>query len=409
MKKGVLIAIILFYFVSFFQINHTVAATQFQGQLIIINKSTNKLAFFEGGELQRIFDVGTGKSDSLTPEGSFKIVNKIKNRPYYKEGIPGGDPSNPLGDRWLGLDARGTYGTTYAIHGNNNPASIGKYVSAGCVRMHNDDVHWLFDRVQINTRVFIGHYSNDFEAAAIEVGYDLRPPIQVVMNGQALELEQNPRLVNNRVLVPLRAIFSTLGASVKWEQSTQSITATKGNNDIKLIVGSDKAWINGTETILDVPAEVYDGFTLVPIRFVSEALDAKLSWDQSMRVITIEAEQALPAIDVIINGKLNPFLQRPYVKNGTTMVPLRGIFEELGARVQWDQTTRTVSAYKNNTTIILTVNSTYAFINGQEVKLAVPPEVVANTTFVPARFISEAFSIPVLWDATSNTVIINKK
>ncbi|WP_412781611.1 L,D-transpeptidase, partial [Aeromonas diversa] len=78
-------------------------------QWLIINKSTNKLAFFENGKLVKEFNVATGRSPSYTPEGTFNIVNKIKNRPYYSKNIPGGSPKNPLGDRWFGIEARGTY------------------------------------------------------------------------------------------------------------------------------------------------------------------------------------------------------------------------------------------------------------------------------------------------------------
>ncbi|MBM7702755.1 hypothetical protein JOC83_001589 [Bacillus iocasae] len=147
------------------------------GQLIIINKSTNQLAFFDNGKIVKTFKVATGRSMSYTPEGTFSIVNKIKNRPYYKKNIPGGSPNNPLGDRWLGLNARGTYGTTYAIHGNNNPSSIGKYVSSGCVRMYDNDVRWLFDRVKLHTKVVIGQFgSKKFEDIAKAKGYTTTPP-----------------------------------------------------------------------------------------------------------------------------------------------------------------------------------------------------------------------------------------
>lgn len=151
-----------------------------KNQLIIINKSTNKLAFFENGKLVKTFSVATGRQASYTPEGTFRIVNKIKNRPYYKGGIPGGDPRNPLGDRWLGLNARGTYGTTYAIHGNSNPNSIGKYVSSGCVRMYDDEVRWLFSQVELNTKVIIGQFkSQSFETIASKNGYvaQTAPPV----------------------------------------------------------------------------------------------------------------------------------------------------------------------------------------------------------------------------------------
>ncbi len=140
-------------------------------KLIIINKENNRLAYYTNGKLQRIFKVGTGRSRSLTPEGRFKIVNKLVNRPYYKERIPGGDPRNPLGNRWLGLNARGTWGTTYAIHGNNNPSSIGKYVSSGCVRMYDDEVEWLFTQVPINTPVIITYSKKSFNSIAAAYGF----------------------------------------------------------------------------------------------------------------------------------------------------------------------------------------------------------------------------------------------
>ncbi|MCM3567087.1 L,D-transpeptidase family protein [Neobacillus mesonae] len=136
------------------------------GQLIIINKKTNTLAFYDNGKLVRKFNVATGRTRSLTPEGTFMIVNKIVNRPYYKKKIPGGDPRNPLGNRWLGINARGTYGTTYAIHGNSNENSIGRYVSSGCVRMHNAEVRWLFSRVNNHTPVIITYSSSSFDSIA---------------------------------------------------------------------------------------------------------------------------------------------------------------------------------------------------------------------------------------------------
>ncbi|WP_123043077.1 L,D-transpeptidase [Cohnella candidum] len=126
-------------------------------QFIVIDKSTNVLSFYEKGKLVKSFPVGTGRKKSYTPEGLFTIIEKIKNRPYYKEHIKGGDPKNPLGDRWLGLKVTigGKVSYAYGIHGTNNEKSIGKYVSAGCIRMHNKDVRWLYDRIKTGTRVLI--------------------------------------------------------------------------------------------------------------------------------------------------------------------------------------------------------------------------------------------------------------
>ncbi|WP_019243520.1 MULTISPECIES: L,D-transpeptidase family protein [Bacillus] len=148
-------------------------------QLIIINKKTNQLAYYDKGNLTKVLMVGTGRQSSYTPEGKFKIVNKIVNRPYYKGNIPGGSPKNPLGNRWLGLNARGTWGTTYAIHGNNNPATIGRYVSAGCVRMYNNQVQWLFNRVAINTPVIITTTNKSFNAIAAANGFKVTGDVDV--------------------------------------------------------------------------------------------------------------------------------------------------------------------------------------------------------------------------------------
>ncbi|CAI6070409.1 L,D-transpeptidase [Cohnella sp. JJ-181] len=125
---------------------------------IVIDKSLNKLAYFKEGKLVKTFPVATGAKPSYTPEGLFVIQEKIKNRPYYKEKIKGGDPKNPLGDRWFGLKVplkNGQVSYAYGIHGTNNEKSIGKYVSAGCIRMHNKDVRWLYEQVPRKTLVLI--------------------------------------------------------------------------------------------------------------------------------------------------------------------------------------------------------------------------------------------------------------
>ncbi|CAM3760364.1 L,D-transpeptidase [Cohnella lubricantis] len=127
-------------------------------QFIVIDKSKNRLYYYEKGKLIKSFAVATGAKPSYTPEGLFKIREKIKNRPYYKENIKGGDPKNPLGDRWLGLEVKLKDGTTsyaYGIHGNNNESSIGKYVSAGCIRMHNKSIRAFYDEIEVGTKVLI--------------------------------------------------------------------------------------------------------------------------------------------------------------------------------------------------------------------------------------------------------------
>ena len=128
--------------------------------MIIVNTKKNTLNYYVNYTLVKKFRCATGKASTPTPQRKTTIVNKIKNRPYYKTGIPGGDPRNPLGKRWMGLNIDGTQGSTYGIHGNNNEKSIGKNVSHGCIRMHNREVEWLFDQVPLGTVVLIKNTSN---------------------------------------------------------------------------------------------------------------------------------------------------------------------------------------------------------------------------------------------------------
>ncbi|MEP9408598.1 L,D-transpeptidase [Peribacillus frigoritolerans] len=158
--------------------NHSVSAANKTAadDYIIINKTYNKLAFYEDKKLVGVYPVATGRTKDLTPEGKFKIAQKLVNRPYYKDGIKGGDPRNPLGNRWLGIAVPGkspaaSWGGEYAIHGNNNPSSIGKYVSSGCIRMHDKDVEAIYPRVLMNTPVYIKSSPKSFAALADDLGY----------------------------------------------------------------------------------------------------------------------------------------------------------------------------------------------------------------------------------------------
>lgn len=146
--------------------------------LIIVNKHYNKLMYLQNGYVKQESKVGTGRSWELTPVGHFKVENKVKNRKYYKKNIPGGAPNNPLGARWIGLSVPGSSasrsGNVYAIHGNSNPASIGGYVSSGCIRMYNNEVIKLYDKVQIGTPVAVTNSEKSFKELAKIYGYKIK-------------------------------------------------------------------------------------------------------------------------------------------------------------------------------------------------------------------------------------------
>ena len=110
---------------------------------------------------------------------------------------------------------------------------------------------------------------------------------KVMLDGQQLSFDVAPTIENGRTLVPLRAIFEALGANVSWDATTQTIAATKGNIQVKLQIGVQTAYKNGSSINLDVPANITNGRTLVPLRFVSEALGADVKWDGNTQTIIV--------------------------------------------------------------------------------------------------------------------------
>lgn len=112
-------------------------------------------------------------------------------------------------------------------------------------------------------------------------------------------------------------------------------------------------------------------------------------------------------ITVKIDGQQIAFDVQPQIINSRTMVPLRAIFEALGATVDWNSETQTVTSTKNNTTISLTINSPTMYVNGMAVTLDSPACIIVDRTLVPVRAISEAFGTNVDWDGSTSTVIIN--
>lgn len=153
-----------------FPVLHDVPAVAPGEPLVIVNKAVNKVAFINGNKVQEVFSAGTGKSKELTPEGLFTVTVKAVNPYYRKKNIPGGDPRNPLGSRWIGFDALNTDGRIYGIHGTNQPQSIGKYISNGCVRLSKENIEKLYDQVPIGTQVLITSSSKDFKTLAKEQG-----------------------------------------------------------------------------------------------------------------------------------------------------------------------------------------------------------------------------------------------
>lgn len=133
--------------------------------------------------------------------------------------------------------------------------------------------------------------------------------ISVKVNGRVLYLDQAPVLQSGTTLVPMRAIFEALGANIKWDSATKTVisnTATEAelaadpntpNTNIILTINAPTATVNGQELPLLVPAQIISGNTMVPLRFVGEAMGAKVKWYGKERLIDVAQDSYATALE----------------------------------------------------------------------------------------------------------------
>ena len=133
----------------------------------------------------------------------------------------------------------------------------------------------------------------------------------------------------------------------------------------------------------------------------------------SLLVLTMLLFIPVPAladadIDITIDGEEYIFTPPPFIVEGRTLVPMRAFFEALSAQVDWEPDTRTAIGMRDGITVRIPIDSTEPTVNGQVVSIAVPARIVDSRTFIPLRFVGEAFGDDVQWDGTTRAITINR-
>lgn len=111
--------------------------------------------------------------------------------------------------------------------------------------------------------------------------------IQVTLNGETLAFDVKPQIINDRTMVPLRAIFEALGATVDWNQDTKTILSQKDDRKVMLSIGKKSMSVNDNTVEIDTPAQIVENRTLVPVRAIAEAYDADVTWNADTKTVVI--------------------------------------------------------------------------------------------------------------------------
>lgn len=177
------------------------------------------------------------------------------------------------------------------VYGDDNPSV--RYYIDGNLAGEISDIPYQFSMDL--SGYGIGEHSIRLEtvsqgrvAASAEYAVTVAENIRVTVNGEELRSDVVPVMENDRVLVPMRTIFEALGASVNWDDASQTAIASKNGIEIAIGIDQNQMRKNGESISLDVPARLINDRTMVPVRAVSEALDAQVDWNDAEKTVVIE-------------------------------------------------------------------------------------------------------------------------
>lgn len=172
-------------------------STATEKRVIVVSLQDRKLALVEDGQVKKVYSVAVGKPSTPSPVGTFAIERRVMNPTYHHDGktvLPG--PGNPVGTRWMGLSKHG-----YGIHGTNEPRSIGKAASHGCIRMAKADLEEFYALVQVGDTVELVGERNEETAQLFGDGQNPAATAQ----GQVLEASSAEQANTAAALVTVQA------------------------------------------------------------------------------------------------------------------------------------------------------------------------------------------------------------
>lgn len=256
--------------------------------------------------------------------------------------------------------------------------------------------------------------------------------ISVRVNGNNVPFADTlPQMQGGRVLVPLRGVLEQIGADINWNEATQTVKARMNQRNIELSLGRRTAMVNGQQVRLGVPAMRIGGSTMVPLRFLSEALGASVDWNARRQEVNITTAGANPpdrirnddrgngggrdndrtnrrngwpqTISLRIDGRDQAFgAAKPYARDAQVMVPLEFMSEQAHFSYRYDPDQKVVSVGEKG--LRHEVGSRWVNKGAQRLDLGTMSEMHNGVLYVPLEFVQMASDQRASWNATTHTV-----
>ncbi|WP_142675812.1 S-layer homology domain-containing protein [Bacillus taeanensis] len=264
----------------------------------------------------------------------YVYAKKISEYTGYRLFMPGSNPSGGgLTDWFIEKYKRPGFTPEVGNYAGDTHVSLGEYPEI-----------W-------NQNRYVGLYiaQEGYKLYLARGGKPKAPPIievTVFINGEKQIFDQPAQLIEGRTLVPVRGVFEKLGAVVKWDGSTSTVTVVKNDRHITMKVGSKTAQVNGENIELDIPMKIINGRTMVPLRIIAEGIGAEIKWNGTKNEAAILLDETPPEapkvnklsdLDESVSGKAeinstvtvrlnNEVIGTAVAKNGTFKITIP-IFE----------------------------------------------------------------------------------
>jgi len=291
-------------------------------------------------------------------------------------------------------------------------------------------------------------------SAAQLVGDDLyiKDEITVEINGQEASFNDPILNKNNQTLLPMRAFFEAIDASISWNQDEGIAAASKSGQTVEFELNSNIAYVNDRAFTIQTAPILHQNRTYVPLRAAAEHLGETVTFDQANQTIDItfadsntgegeepgqedgaeppiqevndepaqedteETQPQAPAagnniyikdgITIVIDGQEASFSDPIINQNGHTLLPMRALANSVGASVGWNQSEGIASLTTNGQTAEFQLNSNTAYLNEQAFTIPTTPILYQNRTYIPLRAAAEHLGETVRFDFESQTIEI---
>jgi len=165
-------------------------------------------------------------------------------------------------------------------------------------------------------------YANDLQFKNVD--YEKSDSIRVISDDGQVEFDVNPQIIDDRTLVPMRAIFEEVGLEVEWDNESRTATGKNENTEISFTIDSDIAVVNNKLKKIDVSASIIDDRTMIPLRFLSENMGYNIEWVENSNLILMSKEDIVVDWEQIKYDLEEPFKEYEIKSiNGTETLEVR--------------------------------------------------------------------------------------